>query len=160
MLPSLYLYRSHYTRRKGISILLMAMFIIAVFYNGRQVIAAPAAISTKPHPSLHQVFFSSLRIRWQPNWGAVCYLSPQVGSHSPTGLPVAPAGPAGSGGHEGAEGTQRVSVAQHSAHACGSTFPGPQQERWGAVNLPLSCFHAAVRHFEIISRPRSLRSLL
>ncbi|XP_034755418.1 adenylate cyclase type 8 isoform X1 [Etheostoma cragini] len=30
------LHRSHYVRRKGISILLMAMFIIAVFYNGRQ----------------------------------------------------------------------------------------------------------------------------
>ncbi|XP_041815308.1 adenylate cyclase type 8 [Chelmon rostratus] len=27
---------SHYVRRKGISILLMAMFIVAVFYNGRQ----------------------------------------------------------------------------------------------------------------------------
>ncbi|KAM9703155.1 adenylate cyclase type 8 isoform 2-T3 [Menidia menidia] len=30
------LHRSHYVRRKGISILLMAMFIVAVFYNGRQ----------------------------------------------------------------------------------------------------------------------------
>ncbi|XP_070704871.1 adenylate cyclase type 8 [Pempheris klunzingeri] len=30
------LHRSHYARRKGISILLMAMFIVAVFYNGRQ----------------------------------------------------------------------------------------------------------------------------
>ncbi|TDH00418.1 hypothetical protein EPR50_G00188220 [Perca flavescens] len=30
------LHRSHYVRRKGISILLMAVFIIAVFYNGRQ----------------------------------------------------------------------------------------------------------------------------
>ncbi|MED6282443.1 hypothetical protein CHARACLAT_032211, partial [Characodon lateralis] len=29
-------HRSHYVRRKGISILLIAMFIIAVFYNGRQ----------------------------------------------------------------------------------------------------------------------------
>uniref|UniRef100_A0A3Q1JJD1 adenylate cyclase n=1 Tax=Anabas testudineus TaxID=64144 RepID=A0A3Q1JJD1_ANATE len=29
-------HRSHYVRRKGISILLMAMFIVAVFYNGRQ----------------------------------------------------------------------------------------------------------------------------
>ncbi|KAL7871564.1 hypothetical protein SRHO_G00065470 [Serrasalmus rhombeus] len=28
--------RSHYLRRKGVSILLMAMFVIAVFYNGRQ----------------------------------------------------------------------------------------------------------------------------
>ncbi|XP_067274124.1 adenylate cyclase type 8 isoform X3 [Pseudorasbora parva] len=28
--------RSHYLRRKGISILLMAMFVIAVFYNGRR----------------------------------------------------------------------------------------------------------------------------
>lgn len=52
MLFPLYLCRSHYTRRKGISILLMAMFIIAVFYNGRQVIAAPATISTKPNSSL------------------------------------------------------------------------------------------------------------
>ncbi|XP_045916053.1 adenylate cyclase type 8 isoform X2 [Micropterus dolomieu] len=30
------LHRSHYVRRKGVSILLMAMFIVAVFYNGRQ----------------------------------------------------------------------------------------------------------------------------
>ncbi|KAK9531559.1 hypothetical protein VZT92_010978 [Zoarces viviparus] len=30
------LHRSHYVRIKGISILLMAMFIVAVFYNGRQ----------------------------------------------------------------------------------------------------------------------------
>uniref|UniRef100_A0A3Q1DF04 adenylate cyclase n=1 Tax=Amphiprion ocellaris TaxID=80972 RepID=A0A3Q1DF04_AMPOC len=30
------LHRSHYLRRKGISILLMAMFLVAVFYNGRQ----------------------------------------------------------------------------------------------------------------------------
>lgn len=30
-------FRSHYIRRKWISILLMAMFIVAVFYNGRQV---------------------------------------------------------------------------------------------------------------------------
>ncbi|XP_070781496.1 adenylate cyclase type 8 [Enoplosus armatus] len=30
------LHRSHYVRRKGISILLMAMFIVAIFYNGRQ----------------------------------------------------------------------------------------------------------------------------
>ncbi|XP_042247445.1 adenylate cyclase type 8 [Thunnus maccoyii] len=30
------LHRSHYVRRKGISILLMVMFIVAVFYNGRQ----------------------------------------------------------------------------------------------------------------------------
>ncbi|XP_054475053.1 adenylate cyclase type 8 [Anoplopoma fimbria] len=30
------LQKSHYVRRKGISILLMAMFIVAVFYNGRQ----------------------------------------------------------------------------------------------------------------------------
>ncbi|CAN9507448.1 unnamed protein product [Ophioblennius macclurei] len=30
------LHRSHYIRRKGISIILMAMFIVAVFYNGRQ----------------------------------------------------------------------------------------------------------------------------
>ncbi|XP_035534482.1 adenylate cyclase type 8 [Morone saxatilis] len=30
------LHRSHYVRRKGICILLMAMFIVAVFYNGRQ----------------------------------------------------------------------------------------------------------------------------
>ncbi|XP_041831980.1 adenylate cyclase type 8 [Melanotaenia boesemani] len=30
------LHRSHYVRRKGISILLMAMFFVAVFYNGRQ----------------------------------------------------------------------------------------------------------------------------
>ncbi|XP_056260661.1 adenylate cyclase type 8 [Seriola aureovittata] len=30
------LHRSHYVRRKGISILLMMMFIVAVFYNGRQ----------------------------------------------------------------------------------------------------------------------------
>ncbi|XP_068198267.1 adenylate cyclase type 8 isoform X2 [Antennarius striatus] len=30
------LHRSHYVKRKGISILLMAMFIVAVFYNGRQ----------------------------------------------------------------------------------------------------------------------------
>ncbi|XP_034383026.1 adenylate cyclase type 8 [Cyclopterus lumpus] len=30
------LHRSHYIRMKGISILLMAMFIVAVFYNGRQ----------------------------------------------------------------------------------------------------------------------------
>ncbi|XP_034554975.1 adenylate cyclase type 8 [Notolabrus celidotus] len=30
------LQRSHYVRRKGISILLMLMFIVAVFYNGRQ----------------------------------------------------------------------------------------------------------------------------
>lgn len=29
--------RSHYVRRKGICILLMIMFIVAVFYNGRQV---------------------------------------------------------------------------------------------------------------------------
>ncbi|KAE8286859.1 Adenylate cyclase type 8 [Larimichthys crocea] len=29
-------YLSHYVRRKGISILLMLMFIVAVFYNGRQ----------------------------------------------------------------------------------------------------------------------------
>ncbi|KAF0023543.1 adenylate cyclase type 8 isoform X2 [Scophthalmus maximus] len=29
-------HRSHYVRRKGISILLMMMFIVAVFYNGRQ----------------------------------------------------------------------------------------------------------------------------
>ncbi|XP_036942190.1 adenylate cyclase type 8 isoform X3 [Acanthopagrus latus] len=29
-------HRSHYARRKGISILLMVMFIVAVFYNGRQ----------------------------------------------------------------------------------------------------------------------------
>ncbi|XP_056150138.1 adenylate cyclase type 8 [Lampris incognitus] len=29
-------YRSHYLRRKGISILLMLMFLVAVFYNGRQ----------------------------------------------------------------------------------------------------------------------------
>ncbi|XP_061602725.1 adenylate cyclase type 8 [Cololabis saira] len=29
-------HRSHYMRRKGISILLMGMFIVAVFYNGRQ----------------------------------------------------------------------------------------------------------------------------
>ncbi|KAF5900273.1 adenylate cyclase type 8-like isoform X1, partial [Clarias magur] len=28
--------RSHYMRRKGISVLLMVMFVIAVFYNGRQ----------------------------------------------------------------------------------------------------------------------------
>ncbi|KAI4890091.1 hypothetical protein NFI96_022754, partial [Prochilodus magdalenae] len=28
--------RSHYLRRKGVSILLMAIFVIAVFYNGRQ----------------------------------------------------------------------------------------------------------------------------
>lgn len=55
-LPSFCLYRSHYTRRKAISILLMAMFIIAVFYNGRQVVAAPAATFTKPNPSLYQLF--------------------------------------------------------------------------------------------------------
>ncbi|XP_029903305.1 adenylate cyclase type 8 [Myripristis murdjan] len=30
------LHRSQYLRRKGISILLMAMFVVAVFYNGRQ----------------------------------------------------------------------------------------------------------------------------
>uniref|UniRef100_A0A4W6D862 adenylate cyclase n=1 Tax=Lates calcarifer TaxID=8187 RepID=A0A4W6D862_LATCA len=30
------LHRSHYVRRKGISIILMVMFIVAVFYNGRQ----------------------------------------------------------------------------------------------------------------------------
>uniref|UniRef100_UPI003AAB249D adenylate cyclase type 8 n=1 Tax=Centroberyx gerrardi TaxID=166262 RepID=UPI003AAB249D len=30
------LHRSHYLRRKGISILLMAMFLVAIFYNGRQ----------------------------------------------------------------------------------------------------------------------------
>ncbi|XP_037305419.1 adenylate cyclase type 8 [Pungitius pungitius] len=30
------LHRSHYVRIKGISIILMAMFIVAVFYNGRQ----------------------------------------------------------------------------------------------------------------------------
>ncbi|KAF7230622.1 adenylate cyclase type 8 isoform X3 [Nothobranchius furzeri] len=30
------MHRSQYVRRKGISILLMAMFIVAVFYNGRQ----------------------------------------------------------------------------------------------------------------------------
>ncbi|XP_074541411.1 adenylate cyclase type 8 isoform X2 [Halichoeres trimaculatus] len=30
------LHRSHYVRRKGISILLMLMFIVAVFYSGRQ----------------------------------------------------------------------------------------------------------------------------
>ncbi|XP_014267484.2 adenylate cyclase type 8 isoform X1 [Maylandia zebra] len=30
------LHRSHYVRRNGISFLLMAMFIVAVFYNGRQ----------------------------------------------------------------------------------------------------------------------------
>lgn len=30
------LQRSHYTRRKGISILLLVMFIVAVYYNGRQ----------------------------------------------------------------------------------------------------------------------------
>ncbi|XP_053192662.1 adenylate cyclase type 8 [Scomber japonicus] len=30
------LHRTHYVRRKGICILLMAMFIVAVFYNGRQ----------------------------------------------------------------------------------------------------------------------------
>ncbi|TMS12565.1 Adenylate cyclase type 8 [Larimichthys crocea] len=30
------MHRSHYVRRKGISILLMLMFIVAVFYNGRQ----------------------------------------------------------------------------------------------------------------------------
>ncbi|TNN68649.1 Adenylate cyclase type 8 [Liparis tanakae] len=30
------LHRSHYVRMKGISILLMAMFMVAVFYNGRQ----------------------------------------------------------------------------------------------------------------------------
>ncbi|XP_051816920.1 adenylate cyclase type 8 [Acanthochromis polyacanthus] len=30
------LHRSHYLRRKGISIILMAMFLVAVFYNGRQ----------------------------------------------------------------------------------------------------------------------------
>ncbi|XP_046877463.1 adenylate cyclase type 8 [Hypomesus transpacificus] len=29
-------HRSHYLRRKGISILLMAMFVVAVFYSGRQ----------------------------------------------------------------------------------------------------------------------------
>lgn len=33
----LLLLRSHYVRIKGISIILMAMFIVAVFYNGRQV---------------------------------------------------------------------------------------------------------------------------
>ncbi|KAK6297522.1 hypothetical protein J4Q44_G00321050 [Coregonus suidteri] len=32
----LLLHRSHYLRRKGISILLMTMFVVAVFYNGRQ----------------------------------------------------------------------------------------------------------------------------
>uniref|UniRef100_A0A3P8S3B0 adenylate cyclase n=1 Tax=Amphiprion percula TaxID=161767 RepID=A0A3P8S3B0_AMPPE len=31
-------FESHYLRRKGISILLMAMFLVAVFYNGRQVL--------------------------------------------------------------------------------------------------------------------------
>lgn len=36
-LSSLTFARPHYVRRKGISILLMAMFIVAVFYNGRQV---------------------------------------------------------------------------------------------------------------------------
>ncbi|KAM3861108.1 adenylate cyclase type 8 [Diretmus argenteus] len=30
------LHSSHYLRRKGISILLMAMFLVAIFYNGRQ----------------------------------------------------------------------------------------------------------------------------
>ncbi|KAM9354984.1 adenylate cyclase type 8 [Pholidichthys leucotaenia] len=30
------LHRSHYIRRNGISLLLMAMFIVAIFYNGRQ----------------------------------------------------------------------------------------------------------------------------
>ncbi|KAF7653730.1 hypothetical protein LDENG_00079320 [Lucifuga dentata] len=30
------LHRAHYIRRKGISILLMAMFIVAIYYNGRQ----------------------------------------------------------------------------------------------------------------------------
>lgn len=150
MRPSFRFHRAHYARRKGVSILLMAMFIIAVYYNGRQVVAAPSTVSTKPNP-----FLPLLRILRQRNWVALLNLSPKVGSHSTTGLPVAPAGPAGSGGHEGAAGTQRVSIAQHSAPARGSTFPGPQQERWGVVKLLLSCSRAPFCHFITISRLHS-----
>lgn len=54
--------RSQYLRRKGISVLLMAMFVVVVLYNSRQVVLSPLFNNIKPYNLLIECLESVLYI--------------------------------------------------------------------------------------------------